>query len=87
MNTIRQTEGKQQIKTVVKLNREDVLELFYKNDDEIICFTFKEGHNYCCIRYFYDQKHVDQSTAEAFLTAYNLGNEGNNEIFVYSKRL
>ena len=66
------TEGKILVKTCVRLNKFNQLELFYYSDkNTITCFTFAGGHNECCIRYMYDCELVDSAKAEAFILAYN----------------
>lgn len=86
----RNTQGKITIPTVVKLDKElNRLELFYIDENnEITSFCYAEGHNIACKEYMYSLSHVDQDTAEAFITAYNLRYlDTDNYINVYSKRL
>lgn len=87
---IRNTQGKITIPTVVKLDKKlNRLELFYIDEhNEIISFCYAEGHNIACKQYMYSLSHVDQETAEAFITAYNNRYlDTDNCINIYSKRL
>ena len=78
------------IKTCVRLNKFNQLELFYYSDDNTItCFTYAEGYNECCIGYMYDCKLVDASTADAFTFSYNSMNAHIDDgvLFTPSKRI
>lgn len=85
------TEGKILIKTCVRLNKFNQLELFYYDEhDELTCFTYAEGHNVACLDYMYSCKLVDSEKAEAFILAYNNYGQSCVEshiLFVPSKRL
>ena len=74
------------IKTCVRINKSNQLELFYYDDHKsLVAFTYSEGHNECCIDYMYSCRQVKQDTAEAFISAYNMRFE--EVLHVYSKRL
>lgn len=79
-------ENRTQIKTCVRLNKLNQLELFYYCDNELNSFTYAEGHNIACLEYMYSCKLVDKETAEAFILSYN-NNYNDDVIHVYSKRL
>lgn len=85
------TEGKTVIKTCVRLNKFNQLELFYYDENnELTCFTYAEGHNIASLAYMYSCKLVDSGKAEAFIFAYNSYCQSCNEsdlLFVPSKRL
>lgn len=85
------TEGKVLVKTCVRLNKENQLELFYYGESsELICFTYAEGHSTACLAYMYSCKLVDSGKAEAFIFAYNTYGQSCNEsniLFVPSKRI
>lgn len=75
------------IKTCVRLNKFNQLELFYYDEHKaLVSFTYAEGHNEACLSYMYSCKLVDQDTADAFLLAYNMRFD-DNTLHVYSKRL
>lgn len=82
-------EGRALIKTCVRLNKMNQLELFYYGVNGLECFTFAEGHNVSSLQYMYDCELVDQAKAETFLFAYNsyYSNIDNERLHVYSKRL
>lgn len=88
MSIIYNTDGKALIKTSVRLNKFNQLELFYYDDyhKTLNCFTYAEGHNEACLAYMYQCKPVDQDTAEAFILAYNMRYD-DDVLHVYSKRL
>lgn len=87
MSIIYNTQGKTLIKTNVRLNKDNRLELFYYDEyKSLVCFTYAEGHNEACLAYMYQCKPVDQDTAEAFISAYNMRYD-DNILHVYSKRL
>lgn len=76
------------IKTSVRLNKSNQLELFFYDDHKTLnCFTFAEGHNEACLNYMYSCKAVDQDTAEAFLLVYNSHCNDDKFLHVFSKRL
>ena len=75
------------IKTCVRLNKSNQLELFYYDECKtLVSFTYAEGHNQCCLQYMYSCKLVEQDTAEAFILAYNMRFD-DHTLHVYSKRL
>lgn len=75
------------VKTCVRLNKSDQLELFYYDDHKtLVSFCYEEGHNECCIDYMYSCKLVKQDTAEAFILAYNMRFD-DEVVHVYIKRL
>ena len=75
------------IKTCVRLNKFNQLELFYYDEYKtLVSFTYAEGHNDCCIEYMYSCKLVEQDTAEAFILAYNMRFD-DHTLHIYSKRL
>ena len=75
------------IKTCVRINKFNQLELFYYDDHKtLVSFTYAEGHNEACLDYMYSCKPVKQNTAESFILAYNM--RFDDEIMhIYSKRL
>lgn len=80
-------ENKIKIKTSVRLNKLNQLELFYYDDhNELTCFTYAEGHNTACLAYMYSCKLADKDTADAFILAYN-NRFNDNTLHVHSKRL
>ena len=85
------TEGRTLIKTCVRLNKFNQLELFYYDENnDLTCFTYAEGHNTACLDYMYSCKLVDSGKADAFIFAYNSYGQSCNEsdiLFVPSKRL
>ena len=63
-------EDKLKIKTSVRLNKDNGLELFYYDEYlNLVSFTFKEGHNGACLAYMYQCKPVSKEYAESFLCA------------------
>lgn len=81
------TINKTLIKTCVRLNKFNQLELFYYDEYKtLVAFTYAEGHNEACLSYMYSCKLVAQDTAEAFILAYNMRFKYNT-LHVYSKRL
>ena len=75
------------IKTCVRLNKLNQLELFYYDEYRTLAaFTYAEGHNDCCLEYMYSCKLVEQDTAESFISAYNMRSD-DEVLHVYSKRL
>lgn len=87
MTIIYNKQGKTLIKTSVRLNKFNQLELFYYDEYKTLnCFTYAEGHNEACLAYMYQCKPVDKDTAEAFILAYNMMYTC-NVLHVYSKRL
>lgn len=87
MSIVHNTHGKTLIKTNVRLNKDNRLELFYYDEyKSLVCFTYAEGHNQACLSYMYQCKPVNQDTAEAFISAYNMRYD-DDIIHVYSKRL
>ena len=75
------------IKTCVRLNKFNQLELFYYDEYKtLVAFTYAEGHNGCCLEYMYSCKLVEQGMAEAFILAYNMRFD-DEVIHIYSKRL
>ena len=81
-------ENKVKIKTSVRLNKFNQLELFYYDEqNEITCFSYAEGHESAVpLEYMYSCKPVDKDTAEAFILAYNMRFD-DEVLHVYSKRL
>ncbi len=81
------TSDKILIKTCVRLNKFNQLELFYYDDHKtLVTFTYAEGHNECHLEYMYSCKLVKQDTAEAFILAYNMRFD-DEVLHIYSKRL
>ena len=81
------TSNKTLIKTCVRLNKLNQLELFYYDDHKtLVSFTCAEGHNECCLEYMYSCKLVEQDTAESFILAYNMRSD-DEVLHIYSKRL
>ncbi len=75
------------IKTCVRINKFNQLELFYYDDHKtLVAFTYEEGHNECCIEHMYSCKLVKQDAAEAFILDYNMRFD-DEVLHVYSKRL
>ena len=75
------------IKTCVRLNKFNQLELFYYDEYKtLVAFTYPEGHNECSLEYMYSCKLVEQDTAEAFILAYNMRFD-DEVLHIYSKRL
>lgn len=80
-------ENKIKIKTSVRLNKANQLELFYYDGyNELTAFTHAEGHNTACLSYMYSCKLVDKDTADAFILAYN-NRFNDSTLHVHSKRL
>lgn len=87
MSIIYNADGKALIKTSVRLNKFNQLELFYHDHHKTLnSFTYSEGHNEACLAYMYQCKPVAQDTAEAFILAYNMRFD-DDTLHVYSKRL
>lgn len=75
------------IKTCVRLNKSNQLELFYYDEYKtLVAFTYAEGHNDCCLNYMYSCKLVDKLTATMFLIKYNTSYKVNVE-HVFAQRL
>ena len=75
------------IKTCVRLNKFNQLELFYYDEYKtLVSFTYAEGHNEYCLDYMYSCKPVDKLTATMFLIKYNASYSDNVEL-VYAQRL
>lgn len=75
------------IKTCVRTNKFNQLELFYyDHHKKLISFCYAEGHNECCIDYMYSCKLAKQDTAEAFISAYNMRFD-DEVLHTYHKRL
>lgn len=81
------TSNKTLIKTCVRLNKSNQLELFYYDEYKtLVSFTYAEGHNECCLEYMYSCKMVDKLTATMFLIKYNTSYKVNVE-HVFVQRL
>ena len=81
------TSNKTLIKTCVRINKFNQLELFYYDEYRaLVSFTHAEGHNECCLAYMYSCKPVKQDTAEDFISAYNIRSD-DEVLHIYSKRL
>ena len=81
------TSNKTLIKTCVRLNKFNQLELFYYDEYKtLVSFTYAEGHNDCRLEYMYSCKPVDKLTATMFLIKYNASYSDNVEL-VYAQRL
>lgn len=81
------TSDKILIKTCVRLNKLNQLELFYYDEHKtLVSFTYAEGHNDCCVEYMYSCNQVEKDVAEAFISAYNMRFD-DEVLHVYSKRL
>lgn len=75
------------IKTCVRLNKFNKLELFYYDDHKtLVSFCYAEGHNECFLEYMYSCNQVEKDVAEAFISDYNMRSD-NEVLHVYSKRL
>lgn len=81
------TSNKALIKTCVRINKSDQLELFHYDEHKtLVAFTYEEGHNECCLEYMYSCKLAEKDTAEAFILAYNMRFD-DELLHIYSKRL
>ena len=81
------TSDKTLIKTCVRINKFNQLELFYYDEYRtLVSFCYAEGHNECCLEYMYSCKPVKQDTANAFISAYNMRFD-DEVLHIYSKRL
>lgn len=81
------TSDKILIKTCVRINKSNQLELFYYDERKtLVSFCYTEGHSECCLEYMYSCKLVKQDAAEAFISAYNMRFD-DEVVHIYSKRL
>lgn len=81
------------IPCVVRMNKDNQLELFYYNRDNqgrkwLGCFTKQEGHSECCLGYYKDTKPCkDKAQAQSFVDSYNRIAPQDGVIFVLKQRL